>query len=570
MSYLKYSDKVIGFYCCEEKDKNGTPYKLYCYVVEDRTGKKTCNFTTDKEEYEEVFLNYLKKNGYNKNNVKNIWTDNLDKVNLFCKDDKEIFDRIKKTTKDEEMNYDEFKKAKEEYLNKKDKKSLVTKIKNKFTTIKENVKEKLSKMDSKTKRLAIRVGTVAGAVLLLVGGGKLLLNRSNSPTSTNSKLASTIDGKAANTLDDIDDLDNLDMEALEENKEEEEKEEEKETENTTNTSYSRSSGSNGSSSSSTRSSSSTHNSPSVGFTDNNILGFQNPNQTIDNSSQNTESNSNSNSNQSENIFEEEVPVSENTSTNDDNYSQVIETEVPDSQDENTNSQDEEYTEEIVIDASDDSAQDDNVPTDDNTPSEEIPADEKPNTDEPTNDDNTSDDNIDQDEDLTLDDIVLDEDKVGNEGSIDNDLSYEYEEEYQEMPDGLDEYIETELPNPESTASDGNYVTTEEDLNNQILEQPQEIEVIPVEQETNSQETPIYTEEITEPVIEESTPDTLPSQESTASDGNYVSNDTEQIVDQAVEAMANGEDVNLVYDANNGSLSIEENTNTSTNSEAMVK
>ena len=33
MSYLKYSDKVIGFYCCEEKDKNGTPYKLYCYVI---------------------------------------------------------------------------------------------------------------------------------------------------------------------------------------------------------------------------------------------------------------------------------------------------------------------------------------------------------------------------------------------------------------------------------------------------------------------------------------------------------------------------------------------------------
>ena len=562
MSYLKYSDKVIGFYCCEEKDKNGTPYKLYCYVVEDRTGKKTCNFTTNKEEYEEVFLNYLKKNGYNKNNVKNIWTDNLDKVNLFCKDDKEIFDRIKKTTKDEEMNYDEFKNAKEEYLNKKDKKSLGAKIKSKYTTIKENVTEKLSKMDSKTKRLAIRVGTVAGAVLLLVGGGKLLLNKSNSPTSTNSKLASTIDGKVASTLDDIDDLNNLDMEALEENKEDEEKEEEKETENTTNTSYSRSSSSNGSSSSSTRSSSSTHNSPSVGFTDNNILGFQDPNQTIDNSSQTTESNNNSNSdsnpNQSENIYEEEVPVSDNTSTNDNNFSQVIETEVPDNQNGNTDSSNEEYTEEIVIDAPDNGTQDDN------TPSEEIPTDENPNTDESNSDNNTSED-IDQDEDLTLDDVVLDEDKIGNEGAIDNDLSYEYEEGYQEMPGDLDEYIETELPDPENTAADGNYVNTEEDLNSQILEQPQEIEVIPVEQET-----PTYTEETTEPVIEETTPDTLPSKESTAQDGNYVSNDTEQIVDQAVEAMANGEDVNLVYDANNGSLSIEENTNTSTNNEAMVK
>lgn len=541
MNYLKFNDKVIGFYCCNEKDKNGLPYKLYCYVVKDRKGEISYSFTTEQEEITEAFLNYANKNGYKRTTKDNIFTDNLDKVNINCADAEEIYDRIRRANPDDEIDYDEFMDAKDDIVKTQEKKGFISRAKEKVSSIIDGAKEKLAQMNPKTKKLAIRVTAIVASAAVIVGGVKLFSNRSNGPTATNSKIASTVD-------DNINDLDNLDEfnktveNAVNENLQEQKKEEAAKQETTsvtydTSNDYSSSnrsstSGSNSSSSNSSRRPSGQGGTNNQGGTNDDILGFQDPNESIDNSDQNSGSNNGDSNNQDDNIYEEEKP--DESLGEDNDYSEVIEGEVPSDQEDNT---DDDYTDEIVVEPDDDVSDNENTdeiiidpPTDDNV-TDETPSDDETNEDE---------------DDLTSGDIILDEDLIGNEDAIDDDISYEGEEEY------------TPLPDPGEAASDGNYVNTEDDLSQGISEPTEEIEIVPVEQETTDENYYIY---------DSYTPDTMSSTENTTSNDNYDNN--AKMVEQAIEAMANGEDVNLVYNTN-GSISIEENTNTATNSEAMVK
>ena len=521
MNYLRYSDKVIGFYCFNDKDKNGLPCKLYCYVVEDRYGNTSYYFTDDKEEYKEAFSNYIKKNKdlnnerYNQSTKYNIFTDYPDKVNINCKDAKEVFDRIKRANKDEELDEKEFMNAKDEYLLKEqdDEKGIFARAKDKLKALGASITEK----HPNVKKFALRTAIVATA--LVVGGGAIIfaLNRSNGPTATNSRVA---------RIDTDRDIDTPDVPKEEEKKEEEENtatdtvaETTSYTPEATTTYYSSNSGYTAPPTNTSTSDSSVTNSE--------LPAFQDPTQSIDDSN------------------DQNTNTDPSTPSEDDKYDNVIIEETPstgdNSGDEEVTIPDDDYTEEIdvpsISDDTDSNENNDNEnsndSTDDNTP--ETPP----------------------EEDIDIGDIEVEPGIP--EGAIDPDLSYEYEEDYVDAPDNIDEVIDAEvepLPDPSDTAT-GDYVTTEDEWgvikdNHQSME---EDNTVPVTQET----TDAVTQDIEVVPVEQDTTSTLPSPEETALDGNYVNN--EQVVEQVVEAMANGDDsVNIVYNTD-GSLSVGYTDNT---------
>ena len=518
MDYLKNSDKVIGFYCFDDKDKDGLPFKLYCYVVKDRNGKTNFYFTDDKEEYSEAFFNYIKKNkdpnneSYNQSNKYNIFTDYPDKANINCKDAKEVFERMKRANKDEDLKEEEFMKAKDEYLEEEqeENKGIFARAKDKLSAISAAVTEK----HPNVKKFAARAALVVGA--LLIGGGalKFALNKLSGPTATNSRVATTIDTNRK--------IDTPDVPKEEEKKEEEKEEQNEETateevvETTTYTPeaaatyYSSNTGYTAPATNTSTNSTSTN---SASVTNSELPSFQSPASIDDSSDQNTNTDTStpSEDNAYDNVIIEETPSTDDNSNDNNNQ----ETTTPD----------EDFSEEIEVPA----VSDDNENTD-NT-----------NTDGAV-DDNTEDQN--KEEDIEIGDVTLNPDIP--EEAIDGDLSYEYEEGYVDAPDNIDEVIETEpLPDPNDTAT-GDYVTTEEEWGviQDSFPSMQEETSVPVTEQTTDAPT--------------QTIDVVPVEQDTTS-----STTNEQVVDQVVEAMANGDDnVNIVYNTD-GSLSVGYTDNTNT-------
>ena len=148
-----------------------------------------------------------------------------------------------------------------------------------------------------------------------------------------------------------------------------------------------------------------------------------------------------------------------------------------------------------------------------------------------------------------DDIILDDEHKGNEGAIDilpGDGDYEID------------YVDpgAPLPNPGDTAN-GDYVTSDEELQDTNNgEQPSEItgdenkEEVPVEGQEpieNTDTVPVYQDE------------NITTTNTTAT----TTTDLEAAADRAVEAMDNGENVSIVYNADNGSYTVAKNINTNT-------
>lgn len=184
----------------------------------------------------------------------------------------------------------------------------------------------------------------------------------------------------------------------------------------------------------------------------------------------------------------------------------------------------------------------------NQPSEENPYDNIITGEEPVDEGNTEgefDEEIDVSDDKE-DNVNLDDKFEGNEGAIDEDSITST------PPEG---WTNDPLPSPDDLdkiASDGNYVIDGDELkenNNQTddditTEQDTTPDFVPVEQEPAETTLVMSSEE--------------PSYETTTI-ANENRNTNVQAVDQAVEAMANGEEGNLVVGAD-GSISFETTTN----------
>lgn len=155
---------------------------------------------------------------------------------------------------------------------------------------------------------------------------------------------------------------------------------------------------------------------------------------------------------------------------------------------------------------------------------------------------------DEEENTNKDDIILDDRFEGNEGAVADDnitiIPNDGNEDYQ-----LDL---APLPDPNETAADGDYNSFEEEGLEEVKEEAPTDEFVPVEQEQQATENINNT---TEPTTEEK------EESQTNSTTPVETVPVEQAVDQAIEAMDNGEDVNIVYHADTNSYSVEQNTNT---------
>lgn len=157
----------------------------------------------------------------------------------------------------------------------------------------------------------------------------------------------------------------------------------------------------------------------------------------------------------------------------------------------------------------------------------------------------------EDDNLGEDDIILDDKYKGNEGAIDFDVvpgDDEYEKGYSDPNGSLSGNGDT---------TNGDYVTSDEELQDTNNgEQPTEITG-----DKNKEEVPVDGQEPIENA------DTVPVYQ----DGNITTTNTtattttdlEAAADRAVEAMDNGENVSIVYNADNGSYTVAKNINTNT-------
>ena len=504
------SSTIIGFYRC--KDSNGND--LYVYVTKSPSGELHYNFTSDFDEASKIAAKFCNsKNKYTREDYKDILNDYPDSFNLNCKDVKEVLERIKRANPTEKIKEDEFDDAKDDFDE--DEKGFFANIKEKISNSNIGTKVKNLWFNKKTRRIIL--GSVA--VLSVFGVTSFCLNKFSGPTADNSKIV---------TVDNTDNKDKTEEEdkTKDENKEETEKNEDtnKEDNKSTNTadnkdtsstqtyttsnsstsassgnSQSLSSGSSSSSGSTSSSggSSSNHTTTTPGSVNNNIShSFQDP----------TASLGGSNSQGGSSGEENDKP--------EDSYDNLIEEEAPTADKNNgSTSSDEEYSEEI------------DVGTDD-------------------------------DDELTEGNIVFDE-GYENDGAVDNDYTYDINYDTDNSSDY--EIINEELPDPNQTAADGNYVSSEEEMKEEAT-----TEVTDTSTTTETETVPVYQEETdytetsvpvtsTEEVSNTKTPST------TESSGI----DLETAADQAIAEMDAGNDVSIAYDTTTGQYNVEV-TNTDTN------
>ncbi len=612
-------NKIVGVYRYEDYDKDGNKVDTYCYVEEDMsTGELKYNFTTDRAEAVDAIYRYGKENNYK--SIDEMVKSRPLAFNLNCKDASDVFSKIKmynflsnedrfdfiydqnkfkngNTDDDEDLdddyddslNPDDDEDLDDDYddsLNPDDDEDLdddyddslnpgddedldddydetfadkhpkiaaiLNKIpfvkKGKWLEPKDGIKKKLPKG---VKKLKVAIPYVTAVAVAITGGFGLYKLSNTLYNLNNTKTAGTLADNTGNNLDDNNNKANKAKEEAEKQKKEEEKKKQEEeakkkaeeekakqeaeakakvattstsTRASSNETYTHSGNSSSGSGSSWSGGSSSNgggsSSSGNSATDTSMPEFQDPNQTIENTTSNQEQTEQSQEEEKyDNVFENEGTVS------------VIEGE------ENTNNN-QEPSQEIEVPAK----------TDDN---------ETPN-------DNTTDQKEDE-ENIEIGDV----DTNIPEGAIDSDLSYEYEEGTVDGSNNYDEVIDVEpepLPSPDEVyefAGDDN-VATEDEIKDAEANQATEdtsVETVPVEQaEATPVEASVEPEPTPEPepvVVSEPAPvETVPVEQQTEPIT------TEQAVDQAVEAMANGTDGNLVVGAD-GNITFEENTDTNT-------
>ena len=524
------NSKIVKFYITKDYDKDGKSCDLYCYVTKDNTtGKETVHFTRDKDEYKRAFVKCATDNGYRykKDEIINLFVDYPDKFNVNCKSSREIFDRI--NADGDNVSYDDFVDAKvaydKEYFNKddeKEKEGLFKRIKDfklpKITNIKVT-KKAVKKILAGVALVGVTIASFS--LGRCSSGGDAIVDEMEDTKDDDIPDKKIDKSTVKRVVDAINDSINKAVDATKNIMDNAQAE----TTATSSTTYYSSNNSGSSGGSSGSSSSGGGVTGAAGSVNDGYREFQDPNESIGDG--NESGNQPSEENPYDNIITGEEPVDEGNTEG-------------------------EFDEEI--DVSDD--KEDNVNLDDkfegnesgNQPSEENPYDNIITGEEPVDEGNTEgefDEEIDVSDDKE-DNVNLDDKFEGNEGAIDEDSITST------PPEG---WTNDPLPSPDDLdkiASDGNYVIDGDELkenNNQTddnitTEQDTTPDFVPVEQEPAETTLIMSSEE--------------PSYETTTI-ANENRNTNVQAVDQAVEAMANGEEGNLVVGAD-GSISFETTTN----------
>ena len=491
--------KIVKFYRYKEKDENDREIWLYCYALEDERGKVTYHFTKDEEKAKKIILKYLNDN-YSSVNYKREIAKTPSIFNLNCSGIDDVAVKVKETSEDEKKEMKNFNKAQEQFYENdfeevEEKQGKVTKARSWVANF---AKDRIAGFkNASLKGKAVRIAATVFIATLVMNGCSAILNRFKSPTNNGPKSISGIDN---DNTDDIknnndNDIDNT-VEKITDGMKEAAIIAEK----------------------------------AIEETEAKIKAEQEALREAQKASDTNYDNSTGSNYHGSSGGANTKPTKEPGSVNE-GYLGIQE---PDASLGDSNSNDSSNTDNDTVD----------------NPYQNVTEEEEPVKDE----DNTNDEDYSEEIDVTVgNDVILDPELEGNEGAINDDISYDIV-----LDDNDGEYdivYDEELPDPNLTAEagDGNYVTTDEELTqtNSENDDTNNIDVVPVEQESQEPTVTIDTT-YTEP----GTIETVPVEQT--------STINEQEVERAVEAMANGEEGNIVVNAD-GSISFDATENIETNS-----
>ena len=550
--------KIIGIYRFKMNDINEHSKLAFCYVSENEYGNLEYHFTEDLSVIRKMFVRYADDNGYNKADLNNI-VDHKH-FDLNCSSSKEVFSKIKEANSDIKVSIQDFansyvtsqvdplnlkssESAKDDSLEELDtddtddfddeedldeteiiptddsKDKFPTRIRKFFNNKLTALKNKWNSLNPKTKVGFIGAGMAALSVAIAIGASGIL-NKFGGPTATNSRVATVTDDndKTKEQNDKKEEQKTKDEEQTEKENVKETEDNKQNTDSTssssanTDESYSQTTSNHNSSSSSSSNGGSSSNSGTSGGESTNTTttpGSVNDDVPVFQNPDETIDNSNNGTSSSEG---EEDPF-ENVTEEEQGSDIVTGEEEP--------TEDEDYSEEIDV-----------------APSVE------------------DEDKIDKD------DVEFKDELIGNEDAVDDDLSYEVDLplDQGDSEDYETDYVEpAPLPDPNETAVAGNgdYVTTEEEYNN-VKEE--EVNTTTPTTESNQGETEDYSEEI----------EVVPVTQEQEDEINQNTNTNADVVEQAVNEMAEGNDVSLVFNSQTGNVSIEQNTETNTQTNSMTK
>ncbi len=523
----RLNNKIIAFYRCKDKDGN----YLYCYVTQYSSGKIKYHFTQDYNEDSKIGARYANDNGYTKENIKNIVNDKPNRFNLNCNSVEDILNKIQeefpKTKND--VNKNNFYESLNNYTEEKEEED------KKFSNIKNKIKDKLSELGLKIRNFNINKKAIATIGALVAAGvvfatSTFVLKRNSGPTfkqpETETEIETEIETENTNQKDQDENTKKNKKKKNKKkknknNKKNETKDEEsvaqaKETENDV---FAYTTSSNTSSQTST-----SENTPVVQASTTTTQDDSNDKDTSskkkkknkDKKDKNSKKNKNKNNKKNKNKKKKK----------EDPYKNVYEEE-----EKAKKSKKENYSQVIEVEAK-----------------EETPTTE--NTSTPAGDEN-----------INPDDVDLNPGLDENKGAIDDDLTYEHEEPYDK--NATENVTEIDpLPDPNETAV-GDYVTSYEELEEQVQETNASTNT---SESTSTSDTTMDQNIETVPVSQEQTTEAT----ATLATENTTTADLDTIASQAVEAMANGEEGNIVFDANSGTYSFETTTNENLQANGLTK
>ena len=197
--------KVTGLYSYYEND-----VRRFVYTYEDSNGNIKYGVTDDVDKAKDLMVDLLRTKCYKLEEAEKIMGEK-DIFNFNCKDETDVFIHIQKANKDVRLNVDDFYAVIDDYDNDKDKVGLFTRIKNKIANSRFGNYVKNIRFNKKFNKKRVFTGAAIGVLSIAAIATGIHLSKSKSPTN---------DGPKVGITDEIGDFDK-DIDKATEPKEEE-------------------------------------------------------------------------------------------------------------------------------------------------------------------------------------------------------------------------------------------------------------------------------------------------------------------------------------------------------------
>ena len=187
-------DRITGLYSYYDYDEDGNKVRMFVYTYEDSKGNINYGFTDDLDEARGLTTDLLKNRKCKTKEDANKLAKEKDIFNFNCKDKNDVFLHIKKANKNVKLNSDDFDKAKDQY-DKEAKGSIFSRLLNRGKNLKSTIlnlpKKAWYRFKDLPKAKKIKYSSAFVAIAVAFGIGAFFINKSKSPTNDGPKVGIT-------------------------------------------------------------------------------------------------------------------------------------------------------------------------------------------------------------------------------------------------------------------------------------------------------------------------------------------------------------------------------------------